>query len=82
MHEHKLTVLYRKVLKDTLLPHLRSSLQQAGVEATVIEGGAGERHGEHHGLARQEPMSWLPVWMPLTDDSSVDGGYGQFSTCC
>lgn len=42
MHEHKLTVLYRKVLKDTLLPHLRSSLQQAGVEATVIEGGAGE----------------------------------------
>jgi hypothetical protein len=42
LHEHKLTVLYRKALRDTLLPHLHSTLQQAGVEATVIEGGAGE----------------------------------------
>jgi hypothetical protein len=42
MHEHKLTVLYRKALRQQLMPHLHDKLQQAGVHATVIEGGAGK----------------------------------------
>lgn len=42
MHCHKLTVLYRKSLRAQLMPHLHSSLKQAGLSATVIEGGAGE----------------------------------------
>ena len=41
-HCHKLTVLYRKSLKEQLLPHLHSSLEAAGLQATVIEGGSGE----------------------------------------
>jgi hypothetical protein len=41
LHEHKLTVLYRKALQDQVMPHLHSSLKQAGVQATLIEGGAG-----------------------------------------
>lgn len=41
LHEHKLTVLYRKALHDQVMPHLHNSLQQAGVQATVLEGGEG-----------------------------------------
>jgi hypothetical protein len=35
-------VLYRRALREQVLPHLNHSLEQAGVQATVIEGGAGE----------------------------------------
>jgi hypothetical protein len=44
MHEHKLTVLYRKALRQQLMPHLHDRLQTSGVQATVIEGGAGKTH--------------------------------------
>lgn len=49
MHEHKLTVLYRKALRQQVMPHLHDSLQQAGVRAMVIEGGAG-------GLSRERVL--------------------------
>lgn len=42
LHEHTLTVLYRKALREQVMPHLHHSPEQAGVQATVIEGGAGE----------------------------------------
>lgn len=35
-------MLYRKALREQVLPHLHDKLQQAGVQATVIEGGAGK----------------------------------------
>ena len=41
LHEHKLTVLYRRALREQVLPHLHASLAQAGLRATVIEGGSG-----------------------------------------
>ncbi|KAF6261087.1 sucrose-6F-phosphate phosphohydrolase-domain-containing protein [Scenedesmus sp. NREL 46B-D3] len=38
MHEHKLTVLYKADLQLQLLPLLQQRLQQAGLQAIVIEG--------------------------------------------
>lgn len=35
-------MLYRKALREQVMPHLHHSLEQAGVQATVIEGGTGE----------------------------------------
>lgn len=40
MHEHKLTVLYLAVLRDQLLAKLHKALDEAGLQATVIEGGS------------------------------------------
>lgn len=39
MHDHKLTIVYQDQLVDQLLPRLRQLLHEAGIQATVIEGG-------------------------------------------